>query len=32
MTDVEITPQAGDQLAQLETETRERVLKELAEA
>jgi mRNA interferase RelE/StbE len=32
MTDVEITPQADDQLEQLEAEDRERVLKKLAEA
>lgn len=32
MTDVEITPQADDQLEQLETEDRERILKKLSEA
>ena len=32
MTEVEITPQADEQLEQLETETRERLLKKLAEA
>ncbi|WP_159904823.1 type II toxin-antitoxin system RelE family toxin [Salinirussus salinus] len=32
MTDVEITPQADEHLAQLEQETRERILKKLAEA
>lgn len=32
MTDVEITPQADDQLEQLETEDRERILKKLDEA
>ena len=32
MTDVEITPQADDQLGQLETEDRERILQKLTEA
>jgi mRNA interferase RelE/StbE len=32
MTDVEITPNADDQLEQLDSEARERVLKKLAEA
>lgn len=32
MTDVEITPQADDQVEQLEPEARERILKNLAEA
>ena len=32
MTDVEVTPNANDQLKQLDSEARERVLKKLAEA